>query len=223
MLLSPRSFCNKTGLECCSSCFDSIKPSSTKDAGSKPPKNAIANDFAIGHIPSTLFIDGKSEPRQTGLENKHISNIMCAAIACQQPYGLIFAFIGGVHQSVMGQFSFFEMDQNHIERVVNHYRSTGANNHILCVITGHFTPKQKEIAHRQVELDTKQYIDLMTWLIQVSGHDGFVGVTPPEECPHLCILSKKSNEHNTDESVNADVENQYEGAQYTFSSAHDPS
>ncbi len=63
----------------------------------------------------------------------------------------------------------------------------------------------------------------MTWLIQVSGHDGFVGVTPPEECPHLRILSKKSNEHNTDKSKNADVENQYEGAQYTFTSAHDPS
>ncbi len=83
LLLSPRSFRDEAGLECCSSCFDSLKPSNTKDAGSKPPKHAITNGFAIGNIPSTLLIDDKPEPRQTGLENKHISDIMCAAIARQ--------------------------------------------------------------------------------------------------------------------------------------------
>jgi hypothetical protein len=63
----------------------------------------------------------------------------------------------------------------------------------------------------------------MTWLVKVSGHNGFVGVTLPEECPHLRILSKKSNECNTDKSVNADVKNQYKGGKYTYSSTHDQS
>ncbi len=156
LLLSLQSFNGGDNFECCLSCNESLMPSKAKEAGSKPPKHAIANGFAIGYIPSNLFIDGESDPRQTGLENKHISDIMCTAIAHQRPYGFIFAFMGSAHQSLMGQFSFFEMDQLHIGGVINHYQSTGANDHILCVLAGCFMPKQKEIAHRQSELDTKQ-------------------------------------------------------------------
>ncbi len=114
LLLSPQSFRDGYSFECCSSCYDRLMPSKIKDTGTKPPKHAIANGFAIGHIPSILFIDGKTDPRQTGLENKHISDIMCTAIARQQRYRFIFAFMGSAHQSMMGQFSFFEMDQRHI-------------------------------------------------------------------------------------------------------------
>ena len=91
--------------------------------------------------------------------------------------------MGGAHQSLMGQFSFFEMDKSHIGGVINHYRLTGANNHILCVLAGRFTPKKREIAQTQALLDTKLYIDLMTWFIHSSGHEGFHDVTPREQCP----------------------------------------
>ena len=81
----------------------------------------------------------------------------------------------------MSKFLFIEMDKN-IGRVINHYLATCANDHILCVLVGHFMPNQKEIKHRQEELDTKHYIGLMIWLLQVSAHEGFSNVTPPEGC-----------------------------------------
>ncbi len=111
-----------------------------KEVGLKSPKHAIENGFAIGYF-FTLFIDGESEPRQTGLENEHISDIIYTAISRQCPYGFIFAFISGAHQSVMGQFSFFDMGQWHIGGVINHYQSNGANDHIFCVLAGLFMPK----------------------------------------------------------------------------------
>jgi hypothetical protein len=36
----------------------------TKRKKVKPPKNAIANGFAIGHLPSELMITGEDAPRQ---------------------------------------------------------------------------------------------------------------------------------------------------------------
>ncbi len=118
ILLFLRSFCVGKSFECCSSCNESLKPSKAKYTGSKPPKHAVKNRFAIGHIPSTLLIDQEGDPRQKCLENKHISNIMCASISCQCPCGLIFAFMGSAHQSMISQISFFEMDKGHIYGVI---------------------------------------------------------------------------------------------------------
>ena len=113
LLLSPRSYRVNDCFETCSSCYTSMKPCKTKGTRT-PPKHAIANGFVIGHIPSEIAIKGEDGPRQIDLTDQKISEIMCAALARQRPYGFIFAFIGGAHQSVMGQFSFFEMNQSHI-------------------------------------------------------------------------------------------------------------
>ena len=63
----------------------------------------------------------------------------------------------------------------------------------------------------------------MTWFICISGHEGFEDVTPPEECPQPRLLQDPDNEHSTDESKGARVENEYSGATFTFTSSHDPS
>ena len=90
---------------------------------------------------------------------------MSAAVARQQSYGFVFAFVGRSHMSVMGQFLFFDMDQSHTGGVINHYCYTGTNNHILCAPCEWFTPGQRETANRQATLDAKQYVDLMTWFV----------------------------------------------------------
>ena len=89
-------------------------------------------------------------------------------------------------------------------------------------MAGRSTPKQKEIARKQARLDTKLYIDLMTWFILSSNHSGFEDVTPPEKCPQPRLL-EDSDKHNTDESQNASVENEFRGGTFTFTSNHDPS
>jgi len=223
ILLSPRSYRDGDTFEACSECFDSLKPYMAKK-NKKPPKHAIANGFAIGHIPSVLMIPGEDGPRRINLKDGDISEIMCAAVARQRPYGFIFAFTGGSHQSVMGQFSFFEMDQTHIGGVINHYRLTGANDHILCALCGRFTPSQRVIAQKRARLDTSLYVDLMTWFIRASNHYAFADVTPPEDCPQPRMLQdKEANENNTDESQNPGVEDEYGGGTFTFTSSHDPS
>ena len=53
----------------------------------------------------------------------------------------------------MGQFLIFDMDQSHIGGVINHYHSTGANDHILSALCGLFAPGQRETANRQATLN----------------------------------------------------------------------
>ena len=63
ILLSPRSFRGGDTFECCSACFSSLKPSQVKK-NTKPPKNAIANRYAIGHIPEVTMMEGEDSSRQ---------------------------------------------------------------------------------------------------------------------------------------------------------------
>ena len=80
ILLSPRSFCGEDTFECCSTCFSSLKPSQAKK-NTKPPKNAIANGYAIGHIPEVIMIKGEDSLRQVRLTNQQILKIVRAALS----------------------------------------------------------------------------------------------------------------------------------------------
>ncbi len=81
-------------------------------AGSKPPNHEITNKFAINHIQLFYSLMEKNKPSQMGLENKHLSDIICAAIACQNPYSFIFDLMGVAYQPVVEIFSSFWMDQS---------------------------------------------------------------------------------------------------------------
>ena len=61
-------------------------------------------------------------------------------VTFERPYAFIFALIGCAHRSVMGQFSFFETNHEHVGGTMNHYRTTGANVNILVLLAGRLTP-----------------------------------------------------------------------------------
>ena len=122
----------------------------------------------------------------------------------------------------MGNFTFFETDQVHMGSVINHYRSIGANDHLLCVMCGRFTKTQRQIAREQATLNTKLYVDLMTWFIRESNHPAYQGLTPPESCPAPQIIEDAETDNNTDQPQNPQVENQYQGGTFTFTSSNDP-
>jgi hypothetical protein len=75
MLLSPRAYRLSNGkYECCEACYRSLRPNRVC-SGFKPPKHAIANGFAIGYIPSELWICGEENPREFGISDELISDM----------------------------------------------------------------------------------------------------------------------------------------------------
>ena len=83
-----------------------------------------------------------------------------------RPYGCVFAFSGGAHKSLRGNYQFFEMDHNQLEGVMNQLHQQGiGGEHIYCVLFGRMTPDQKQIVRRRSKVDTQLFIDVMTWFI----------------------------------------------------------
>ena len=220
LLLSPRSYQNGNKFEACSCCNNSLMPSVAKKT-TKPPKWSIANGFAFGSIPQSLKIKNvDGEEHFQSIEDHDISDIISAALSIQRPFGYVFAYYGGAHQSIKGQVSFFEMDQSHIGGVVNHFRSKSALQHILCTICGRMTKDQKKLARSWSVLNTELYLALLNFLIE--NHEGYSDVTPPDDIEQPQFLQDPPSSNNTNSSTNRSVEVANDGNEFTFASSRSP-
>ena len=122
LLLSPRARCQDEGYECCESCFCSLK-SSKKGDSAKPPKFSIANGFAIGHIPDTLYFCDRQGNRKTRCidSERDLDDLVCAAISPVRPFGYVHAYSAGSQKSIQGH-SLFSVDQSHVGGALHKYR-----------------------------------------------------------------------------------------------------
>jgi hypothetical protein len=226
MLLSPRATLQHTGehgdqYTCCQSCYASLS-SSSKEERSTPPKFAIANGFAIGHIPRIMaYRDSNGEVHtkiidlETDLDDK-----LSAAIAPVRPFGFVHAFTGGSQKSITGHFSFFSVNQSHIGGVLNKFNDANAGKNIFVVLCGRMTPSQRAEIRGKSKLNSEVFLHLLNWFVRESGHMGYSDVTPPNECPNpIVILQDDENANNTDESVDEDVELKFGQKKFFFSSS----
>jgi len=221
MLLSPRSRENDGLFDACSTCINGLKR--TAKNGRRPPKHAIANGFAIGHIPKTIITEGLSgTSEKTDIHEEQLTDIVCSFLSPVRAFGYVFAYTAGAHKSIRGHYSFYEVDQTHVGSVMNYFQNTGANPHIYCVLCGRMTPKQKEIVKQKVSLDTQLLIKLLTWFSTQSGHPGYKNIVPPSKCPVPTVIEDPASSHNTDEEHNPEIEHKFDGATFHFSSAHEP-
>jgi hypothetical protein len=75
---------------CCSQCFRSLK---TDMLGKNPPQFAIANNFAIGTLPSGF--------------PKLLTEVSSPLLSIVRPYAYILSYRGGAHKAISGSFSVF--------------------------------------------------------------------------------------------------------------------
>eukprot|EP00986_Skeletonema_menzelii_P013820 scaffold8448_cov188-Skeletonema_menzelii.AAC.1 len=210
LLLSPRARSHsKDGAiayDACNQCACSWE----KNCNS-PPKHAIANGFAIGHVPEQIISN-----------DEEITEEMCALLSPVRPFAYIFAYSAGAHKAIRGHFSFFEVDLTHTGAAMNHFLKTGANPLVYAILCGRMTPKQKEIVKKRVRLDTSTMTKLLEWFVRESGHTGYKDVTPPTDCPQPTIVVDEETNNNTDQEQNPKVEESFAGASFHFTSTHEP-
>jgi hypothetical protein len=152
---------------------------------------------------------------------KHLTDLVCAAISTNRPFGYVFSYVGGAQKSIKGHFSIFGVDQSHVGGVLNMYNNMGnTNKNIFVVLCGRMTPQQKGIVRRQAEMNTEFFLDLLTWFVKESGHPAYKDVIPPQECPNpIAIIQDEDKQNNTDESQDPSIECRIEGKTYYFSNA----
>ena len=170
--MSPRAYHDDNGYECCESCNRHLSTTKKESNEYNPPKYAIANGLAIGHIPHKISFTGRNcEHYVQQIDAKgDLDDHICAAISPVRPFGYVHAFTAGNQKSIKGHFSMFNLDQSHVGGALHKYHSTGEGKNIYVVLCGRMTHEQKAIVRRQAEVDTDLFMDLLTWFIKESGH-----------------------------------------------------
>ena len=207
LLLSKRSRGDHHKHLICSSCNESFR---MKHLHSAPPKFSIANGFAIGTVPEQV------------ISHNDISDIMASLIAPVRPFSFIFSYYGGQQKAIRGHYCFFNNDIQHAGSVVHNYQGIGANANVYVVLCGRFTPRQRIIAKNKARLDVRQFLNILRWFIEESGHPAFANMMLPENCPEPVVIEDVANQNNTDEEIDSEKESQFTGGRFFFPSAHQP-
>ena len=94
-------------------------------SSTKQPKLVIANGFAIGKFPEEIerVNPTSRHEKKRKIKIEDVSDKLRALVAPTRPYGYGFAYSSGSHKSIQGHFQFFETDQSHVGRVIDHVRS----------------------------------------------------------------------------------------------------
>ena len=159
LLLSPRSYRNKEGkFVACSHCHSSMT-NKRNLKNENPPKYAIANGLAIGYLPEILEVkmpEGKvvkmglfGRNQHGDIVVEHLTPIICAAVAPVRQHAYVLAYNGGRHQSIKGNYIFFEADQSKIAGTLNRVESLRSSSNIYVLLCGSMTPAQKTIVRNK--------------------------------------------------------------------------
>jgi YHS domain-containing protein len=223
LLLSPRSQKDDNGYIACSSCYNSMRP---KDKKKKhPPKFSIANGFVIGTFPKKIkIVSGPraGEFREINVEDDNdVSEVLRALVSPVRPYGYVFAYTAGQHESIKGDFQFFEMDQPKIGGAMQGLSQ--AQQSVYAMICGSVTNDQRKIIRERVQIDTQKYVDIMTWLIEHSTKPSIKNMTPPKDCPVPPLFEDPPLGDASELTQDRNLEHSFGGGTYYFSSAQDPS
>ena len=85
---------------------------------------------------------------------------------------------------------------------MNKFNDAGAGKNIFVVLCRRMTPLQRTTIHNKSQLNSELFLHLLNWFIYQSGHDGYLDVIPPSECPNpIVILEDEENTNNTEESL----------------------
>ncbi len=155
LLLSPRARKRHdiNSYMCCSSCY-SVLAEMTKLK--KPPKYAISNGFAIGHLPNRF--------------THNISPMLNNLVAPVRAFNYFVSFTGGKEQRITGNFTFFAQDVSQNIGALQYTAAINNNPSIFLVLLGSFTPQQLDKIRTQGSYSVETFEDVYRFLHENNIH-----------------------------------------------------
>jgi len=150
----------------------------TNDKRNKnPPKFAIANNFAIGVLPSPL----------TDLLTEAIS----PSLSPFRPYAYVLSYSGGVYKAISGSFSFFNQSvEKNVGALHSHSMLTNDSTNVYVVMPGNFMLAQKHIVKSQCMIDVSKFKEVYEWL--TVNNPNFANFKKFDECPSPTLVEDKN-------------------------------
>jgi len=201
LLLSPRARFTRNGeYLCCSQCFKSL----TNDKLNKNhPKFAITNNFAVGVLPSPL--------------SDSLTEVTSPLLSPVRPYAYVLSYSGGAHKAISGSFSFFNQSVDKNMGALKFHSSLTNDTNVYVVMSGNFTPAQRQIVKSRCLIDVSKFKNIYEWLRQ--NNPNFENFKEFHECP--CPILVEDDSSMDEESGNSTIERQID-IQYWFPSNGDP-
>jgi hypothetical protein len=155
LLLSPRARRKRDchSYMCCISCYE---PLEEKKLQKKPPKYAISNGFAIGHMPESIA--------------KNITPLVNNLVAPVRAFNFFVSFNGGKEQKITGNFTFFAQDVAQNIGALQHTSITSNNPSVFVVLLGSFTQRQLEKIRTEGSYSVETFREVYSFLHQNNYH-----------------------------------------------------
>lgn len=187
---------------CCGKCFRSLRNDRMRKY---PPRFAIANGWAIGHLPNDIY--------------KNVNEVVSMMIALTRPHIYVIGFSGGQHKTIKGNCTFFNQNVTDMGAAFHHTTSICRTPSVYVVLCGRFTPDQRIIIKNRCYVNHEQYISLISWLKDNNHH--YSSLSDIEHAPQPVIIEDKPDVNNTDYPGDVTME-QMLSFQYFFPSVGDP-
>ena len=154
-MLSPRALYvthddlrRKPGFTVCTECKTSIQKKQI-------PLFSIANNFAIGETPTCLL---------------ELTDVELAMITPIKTFGYCFSYTGGLQKQLKGSLSYYKISTDTIVRTGAQLEAIGLNNHVIIVLYGSMTAKQRTMAMSKYKINTAKVITAIKWLLNNNIH-----------------------------------------------------
>jgi hypothetical protein len=81
-----------------------------------------------------------------------------------RPFACMMSYSGGAHKSITGTFTFFNQRvEKNIGALNFRSNSTGINT-VFVVLSGNFTPAQRNIVKTRCSIDVKKFNSIFSWV-----------------------------------------------------------
>jgi hypothetical protein len=157
-----------------------------------PPKFAIANNFAIRVLPSSL--------------SDSLTEVTGPLLSPVRPYAYVLSYSGGAHKAILGSFSLFNQSaEKNVGALHSHSMSTNDSN-VYVVMFGNFMPAQRHFMKSQCMIDVSDFKEIYERLRE--NNPNFTNFKEFHDCPSPSLVE---DENSLDkESENSTLEKQIE-------------
>ena len=149
LLLSPRAR-RKRSDGSLMSCEDCYKVLCDKKRRPTPPKFAISNGFAIGHLPEDIA--------------KNVTPLVNNLVAPVRAFNYFVSFNGGREQKITGNFTFFSQDVSQNMGALQHTCFLNNNPSVFILLLGSFTPIQLQKIKKQGTVSLQSFETVYNFL-----------------------------------------------------------
>ena len=178
-LLSPVTrFTHHNNQDCvlvCNDCLSQLPDPKENMRGKKhlPPRNAIANGYAIGAVPVELSV---------------LNPVELSLVSRVHIYSRTWIFYAGCHQQIRGWHTFFRNRHEHHVGNINVLAESGMKGHVLVILIGPFTAAQVAKVKEAVCVRNQLVQDAILWNIENNYHYRNDVVLAPDALPVPIII-----------------------------------